>query len=72
MVYLLVLFWIICGVASYGLMFAFFQRKYKSLAEEDYKKDRLEFFLLSLSGPINLIAVLYIIYNYGFYGFKFR
>ena len=52
-------FHIMCSVLAFGLTFAYFQRRWPTIAEEQYTKDRAFAFFLSLYGPIALIVVLY-------------
>ena len=64
------LFWLACGVIDYGLIFAYFQREYPSLAEEDYCK---HIFNALLGIPFGLAALLSSC-TLGYYkhGFKWR
>jgi uncharacterized membrane protein len=55
---LFVLSWVLCGVAHFGLHFAYFQRTYALIAEETYESDLRHAMALSLLGPIALIAFL--------------
>lgn len=57
--------WIACGVAAYGMAFAYFQRKWPRFAERDESIDRLVATVTSLAGPIGLAIVL------GFAGFRY-
>lgn len=67
--------WLVSFVLTFGLSFAYFQRKYPRIAESNYKEDLGFCFTLALTGgPISLIAflVFVLVGNKGkFYGFKF-
>lgn len=70
---LFIMFWGVCGVLSYGLGFAYWQRKWPNLAKEDYEHDRRWSAFLALLGPFTLIA--YFVnagYSGGKYGFKWK
>ena len=60
MVWLLLgmLVWVVCGVLSYGLNFAFFQRKFPTLADEEYARDLRFAVITSFLGPVALFANL--------------
>ncbi len=68
---LLVLGWAVCGVLSYGLHFAYYQRKWPRIAVEGYKRDRLDAAIIGLTGPIGLLVVLYTS-RFGRYGLKWQ
>jgi len=70
-IWIICLFWVICGVISYGLDFAYFQRKYPSLAEQDYKRDIRMCIFFAIFGPINLIEIILMRNDY-LYGLKFK
>ena len=63
--------WVVCSVLSYGLSFAYFQRKYPALAKRDYKKDMLTCAFWSLFGPMSIVAMIINIRSFK-YGLKFR
>lgn len=75
--------WIVVGilvvlvqsVLAYGLTFAYFQRKYPYLGQEDYLEDKKVARLTGiaqLGAPlVGLIAVLFLT-GFGRYGLKFR
>jgi len=63
-------FWILCGIISYGLNFAYYQREYSRLAQEDYNWDKRICIFLSLFGPINLVPIT--IFGNFKYGLKFK
>jgi hypothetical protein len=52
------LFHIACGVLSYGLLFAHFQRAFPRLADRDHTKDKVSSALAAITGPVALIATL--------------
>ena len=66
--------WLVCSVLTFGLSFAYFQRKYPYTAESNYKEDFGFCFTLGLLGPLAFIAflILVLVENKGkLYGFKF-
>ena len=63
--------WVVCSVLSYGLSFAYFQRKYPMLAKRDYRRDMLVCVVISLVGPMSLILTLINFRSFK-YGMKFR
>jgi hypothetical protein len=65
-----VLAWVACGVLAYGLYFAYFQRKWPSLAEEHYDTDRGRARWWLIGGPLALLGAL--IAGGTEYGLKFR
>lgn len=70
------LMWLISGVLTYGILFAFFQRRYPLISERDYKIDMtISFAMGLLLGPVGLgcvlIAVKYNKHGPKFYGLKF-
>lgn len=69
MIEFIILFWVLCSILVYGLQFAKWQREIPSLAEEDYKCDKKYSLIVSIGGPIVLIAML-ITYDCK-YGLKF-
>jgi len=70
------LVWVTCAVLTFGLSFAYFQRKYPMLAEAEYTGDLV--FCLALAvigGPMSLAAWLTSALttpDKTFYGFKFK
>jgi len=68
---LFILGWLLCGILNYGLMFAYWQREFPSLAEDAYEEDRMHSLVSSLAGPCALIACLYHT-EFGKHGFKFK
>jgi hypothetical protein len=65
-----VLTWVGCGVLASGLHFAYFQRKYPSIAKATYANNRREARLWALAGPIALLVML--CHGGTKYGLKFR
>jgi hypothetical protein len=49
--------WLLCGVLTYGGLFAHLQTKYPALAEDEYRGDRRYALLPSLFGPLGLLTV---------------
>lgn len=67
--------WIVCGVLSFGLSFAYFQRAYPMFAEAVYRTDWIESFVCGLFGPIGLLATFFFIKLVslnGYQGFKWK
>lgn len=62
--------WIACSVLEYGLYFAYYQRKWPSIANENRLSDRFLAALIALIGPIGLLATL-ITGQFG-YGLQYR
>ena len=50
--------WIICGILSYGFLFAYFQNEYIFIAKEDYNKDKRYAFGIALLGICGLVAII--------------
>ena len=50
--------WIICGILSYGLWFAYFQNEYMFIAKENYDNDKKLAFVLSFFGIVSLVILL--------------
>ena len=61
--------WFICGILTFGFLFAMFQNRYPDNAKENYNFDFLFCFTLSLIG-IFLIWVVFLKGDYK-YGLKF-
>jgi len=77
MLTLFIILWLICGFISYGLQFAYFQRRWPTLAKKYYKKDMIEELCLDI--PLGAIALLGTIIfqlietgTVGKYGFKIK
>lgn len=56
-IWIVCLFWIICGIISYGFDFAYFQKKYPSDSKHQYKIDQIACFSFAFFGPFNLIDI---------------
>ena len=67
--------WLACSVVIYGASFAYFQREYALLAEDDYAKDKSFSIFLGvlglISGPIGL-ALNYILFDKFKHGLKWK
>jgi hypothetical protein len=63
--------WILCGVPTYAISFAYWQGKYATLAKESYWDDLIFSACFALLGPVGLFVSFF---SSGFakYGFKFR
>lgn len=72
MFYLIIAIWIICGFINYGLGFAYWQRKFPTIAKDNYKSDMKFEFKISLFGLFALIPTLLYQAVNGFYGFKIK
>lgn len=62
---LAILDWLLCGVIAFGFYFAYFQNKYPEIAEETRAGDYENGIMLSLCGPMSLIATLIECRGYG-------
>jgi hypothetical protein len=69
MIWIIAIGWVACSILLYGWSFAYWQKKYPTLAERSYREDLRFSLLMSLGGPIDLIVVL--IRRDYVYGFKF-
>jgi len=67
----LIVFYCVCCFLSYGLTFAYFQRKYPVIAKSGYRTDVVTCTGLSLFGPISLL-ITFFMYERGIYGFKIK
>ena len=54
---MVVTLWLLCGVITYGGLFAHLQKKYPAQAEDEYRGDRSYSIVPSLFGPFGLLAV---------------
>jgi hypothetical protein len=59
MTILIVLGWFACGVLSYGWIFAYFQRRFATIADSNYYEDLLTSLFGLLFGPVGLVACLF-------------
>ena len=62
---LILAIWILCGIIGSGIYLAYFQKKWPSLAEENYNRNVSHSLILILFGPIALFVAL------GSYGTKY-
>lgn len=62
--YLLIISWLLCGFLHYGLWVGYFQGNYPLIAEDDWWKDRISGFILTLGGPISLLISLALLHPY--------
>jgi len=70
MLELFILFWIVCGVLSYGLGFAYLQREYPIVAVKNYHSDMVDESIFALLGPFALFSTLFF---WGYtHGLKFK
>ena len=54
------IFYLICGLLSAGITFAYFQDEYPSIAKRDYKKDCFFAYLIGLiGGPCGLLVGIF-------------
>jgi hypothetical protein len=67
---MVVALWLICGVITYGGLFAHLQNKYPARAADEYRGDRSYSVVPSLFGPFGLITVAFAT-RFFKYGFKF-
>jgi hypothetical protein len=68
---LLGIFWVVCGVINYGYYFAYFQRRFSSLAEDNYSQDRFAAFSYAVFGPIGIVSSV-ITFRTFKHGLKFK
>lgn len=69
MLWLFAVIWILCGIETYGRTFAYFQRKYPTMAEEKYSSDILFCGIICFTcGPIVTVVSLE---KFSGYGYKF-
>lgn len=70
---LICLVWLVFSVLCYGLSFAHFQRNFPFLANSEYWSDLTFCLIMSIMGPISLIAFIAANYSCGYNlrGFKF-
>jgi len=54
---IVVTLWLLCGVLTYGGLFAHLQTKYPALAEDEYRGDRRYAIVSSLFGPFGLLTI---------------
>lgn len=54
----LTVFWICCGIISYGLFYGSFQKSFPRIARDDNLKDRKQAIIAAIFGPIGIIATL--------------
>lgn len=69
-VILFAVFWVSCGVLSYGFNFAFYQRRFFRIAKDNYRKDQFHCFFASIFGQVSLVVLM--IKGQHEYGIKFR
>jgi hypothetical protein len=71
---LFIAIWLISFALTFGLSFAYFQRKFRTISDIMYKDDFCFCFTLATLGPLALIGFLiFYLFNHEgkFYGFKF-
>ena len=68
--------WVGSGIVHYGGAFAYWQRQFPLIAESNRRSDMLSSFIVSLFGPIALLALVFhwAVNGRGFFrhGFKWR
>jgi hypothetical protein len=52
----LVILWLTPGIVTAGFAFAFYQGRFKVIAAENYKHDRILMPLMAIFGPCNLVG----------------
>lgn len=52
------LFWIVCSIVCFVILFNYYQTKFPILANEDYYKDIIFCFIMSLFGPVTLVGFI--------------
>lgn len=68
--FIAVVLYVACAALNYALNFAFYQRRWPTLAEMDYHQDRRFCIVISFGGPMALLVTLAI--NKAKYGLKWR
>lgn len=71
MIYLILLLYLVGAVLSYGLTFAYFEREYPELTDEDYSKTRGLAFFFGLASWLGVAVALYK-GDWGKHGLKYR
>jgi hypothetical protein len=54
---IIVVLWYACGMLAYGITYAFFQREFPRIADENRQIDRRIALLMAVCGPLGLIMV---------------
>jgi hypothetical protein len=62
----------VCGILAYGIMFAYWQREFPSLAEDHYILDRNRALGIVVFGIIGLVSVSIFMLNNTYRGMKFK
>ena len=71
----IIILWIGQAVLIYGMEFAYWQREYPVLAEDNYdvdKEDALISAVFALLCPVVLLLGAWIMFDYGRHGIKFK
>ena len=68
---LIIVIWIILSILTYGMHFAYFQRKYSIIAEEEYREDMAHAVLVAILSPISF-WVIFFMTGFAKYGLKFK
>jgi hypothetical protein len=55
---ILIILWILCGIVAAGIHYAYFQRRFPSLANEMRERDILHAYSWAIYGPVGLIVSL--------------
>ena len=67
---IIILGWLLCSFLAYGIMFAYFQREFPTLAEEGYRHDMGTSLLIArVFGPLALL-VYFCLSGFCEHGFK--
>ena len=53
-----ILLWIVCSIICFVGLFHYFQKKYSTIANEEYYKDMIFCFVMSLFGPFTLVSFI--------------
>jgi len=70
--------WVVCGILNYGIMFAYFERRFPTVADRCYKRTKSACWATSLGGPVGLAGgLLFLLSNkiqgeQTFYGFQWK
>jgi hypothetical protein len=71
---LFIVIWLVSFVITFGLSFAYYQRKFQVISDMMYQRDFIFCCNMALLGPLSLIGFLtFYLFNHEgkFYGFKF-
>jgi hypothetical protein len=71
MLVLIILGWLICGILTYGISLAYFQRTFPTIAQEMVREDMGISCIFGLFGPLGLV-ILFFFSGFAQCGIMFR